>query len=191
MWSIMEPAFGIIAACMATFRPLFKNWGFGWTSGKRSGGDSGKSTGEGSHDSSGKRSSIVPWRSASGGKQMSIDLAAAAQPNGRAGDVASPDGSEMELNKRSSTRDDEVEAASPRSWDVERGEPMDHGLLSPQAARKQDGITVRSSVNVSSFPQRAVSGTRPSSRSTEGEGSFALVHPDMPPPPPVSRTGQA
>lgn len=29
----MEPALGIIAACVATFRPLFKNWGFGWTSG--------------------------------------------------------------------------------------------------------------------------------------------------------------
>ncbi|KAM0287677.1 hypothetical protein ACHAQH_000206 [Verticillium albo-atrum] len=35
IWSIMEPALGIIAACTATFRPLFKNWGFGWTS-KRS-----------------------------------------------------------------------------------------------------------------------------------------------------------
>ncbi|KAG7137234.1 hypothetical protein HYQ45_005385 [Verticillium longisporum] len=32
IWSIMEPALGIIAACTATFRPLFKNWGFGWTS---------------------------------------------------------------------------------------------------------------------------------------------------------------
>ncbi|KAG7142001.1 hypothetical protein HYQ45_018794 [Verticillium longisporum] len=31
IWSIMEPALGIIAACTATFRPLFKNWGFGWT----------------------------------------------------------------------------------------------------------------------------------------------------------------
>jgi hypothetical protein len=28
----MEPALGIIAACVATFRPLFKGWGFGWTS---------------------------------------------------------------------------------------------------------------------------------------------------------------
>jgi hypothetical protein len=27
----MEPAFGIIAACIPTFRPLFKTWGFGWT----------------------------------------------------------------------------------------------------------------------------------------------------------------
>lgn len=28
----MEPALGIIAACVATFRPLFRGWGFGWTS---------------------------------------------------------------------------------------------------------------------------------------------------------------
>ncbi|KAM0330486.1 hypothetical protein ACHAQA_003430 [Verticillium albo-atrum] len=32
IWSVMEPALGIIAACVATFRPLFKNWGFGWSS---------------------------------------------------------------------------------------------------------------------------------------------------------------
>ncbi|KAL9942757.1 hypothetical protein ACHAQF_006682 [Verticillium nonalfalfae] len=32
IWSVMEPALGITAACVATFRPLFKNWGFGWSS---------------------------------------------------------------------------------------------------------------------------------------------------------------
>lgn len=28
----MEPALGIMAACIATFRPLFKHSGFGWGS---------------------------------------------------------------------------------------------------------------------------------------------------------------
>lgn len=28
----MEPALGITAACIATFRPLFKHSGFGWAS---------------------------------------------------------------------------------------------------------------------------------------------------------------
>lgn len=31
----MEPALGIIAACVATFRPLLKSWGFGWGSKRR------------------------------------------------------------------------------------------------------------------------------------------------------------
>ena len=34
IWSVMEPALGIIAACVATFRPLFRSWGFGWTTTK-------------------------------------------------------------------------------------------------------------------------------------------------------------
>jgi hypothetical protein len=29
IWSVMEPALGIIAACVASFRPLFRSWGFG------------------------------------------------------------------------------------------------------------------------------------------------------------------
>ncbi|KAH7123461.1 integral membrane protein [Dactylonectria estremocensis] len=32
IWTVMEPALGIIAACIATFRPLFKHRGFGWSS---------------------------------------------------------------------------------------------------------------------------------------------------------------
>jgi len=36
IWSVMEPALGIIAACVATYRPLFKTWGFGWGSTRRS-----------------------------------------------------------------------------------------------------------------------------------------------------------
>ncbi|KAH7021982.1 hypothetical protein EDB80DRAFT_628547 [Ilyonectria destructans] len=32
IWSVMEPALGITAACIATFRPLFKHSGFGWAS---------------------------------------------------------------------------------------------------------------------------------------------------------------
>jgi hypothetical protein len=31
----MEPALGIMAACIATYRPLFKTWGFGWGSTRR------------------------------------------------------------------------------------------------------------------------------------------------------------
>lgn len=37
IWSVLEPALGIIAACITTYRPLFKNWGFGWNSTKRDG----------------------------------------------------------------------------------------------------------------------------------------------------------
>ena len=36
IWSVMEPSIGIIAGCTATLRPLFKSWGFGWSSGKNS-----------------------------------------------------------------------------------------------------------------------------------------------------------
>lgn len=32
IWSVIEPAVGIIAACVTTFRPLVKYWGFGWNS---------------------------------------------------------------------------------------------------------------------------------------------------------------
>lgn len=192
MWSIMEPAFGIIAACLATFRPLFKNFGFGWTNSKHSRSNS-KSTGGGSNSnssSSGKRSSYVPWKVASG-KQLSLDLSAATHHDARVGaEMGSPDGSEMELNKRP-MRDDYYEATTPRSWDVERGVPMDLSLRQtqplPQARMAGSNITVRTSVNVTSWT--AEGDGRPASRSTEGDRSGALEHPDMPPPPPVSRAG--
>lgn len=194
IWSIMEPALGIIAACLATYRPLFKNWGFGWTSNKRSRSPSkslGKDTGS-SGSTSGKRSSFIPWRQ-SKAKSLSVDAAAANNSNPRA-DAASPDGSEMELNKRS-TWDKPEEATTPRSWDLERGEPLNLGLDRHQSMVPEplvlsrpstaNGITVRTSVNVSSKPAGVDS--RPVSRSTEGDGSGTFEHPDMPPPPPVSR----
>jgi hypothetical protein len=31
-WSVAEPSLGIVAACSATLRPLFKGWGLGWGS---------------------------------------------------------------------------------------------------------------------------------------------------------------
>ncbi|OHE93040.1 integral membrane protein [Colletotrichum orchidophilum] len=31
IWSVLEPALGIIAASVTSLRPLFQNWGFGWS----------------------------------------------------------------------------------------------------------------------------------------------------------------
>ncbi|TDZ60811.1 hypothetical protein CTRI78_v004697 [Colletotrichum trifolii] len=32
IWTVLEPALGIIAASVTSLRPLFQNWGFGWNS---------------------------------------------------------------------------------------------------------------------------------------------------------------
>lgn len=195
MWSIMEPALGIIAACLATFRPLFKNWGFGWTANKRSRSPSkslGKETGS-SGSTSGKRSSFAPWRN-SKATSLNVEAANAANRNDARAEpgTLSPDGSEMELNKRETERSEEVQ--TPRSWDIERGGPVDLSLgqrtsMMPEplvlSRASNSNITVRTSVNVTS--QAADPDSRPASRSTEGDGSGALQHPDMPAPPPVSR----
>ncbi|KAH6689028.1 integral membrane protein [Plectosphaerella plurivora] len=196
MWSIMEPALGIIAACLATYRPLFKNWGFGWTANKRSRSPSSKdiSKGTGSSGStSGKRSSFLPWRN-SAVKELNINANAANRASARVEPgTTSPDGSEMELNKRETDRSEEVQ--TPRSWDIERGGPVDLSLGGQRASMTPEplvlsrpsnsNITVRTSVNVTS--KTADPESRPASRSTEGDSSGALQHPDMPPPPPVSR----
>ncbi|KAK1994498.1 integral membrane protein [Colletotrichum falcatum] len=59
IWSVMEPALGIVAATVPSLRPLFQTWGFGWSTKGRNARPSGPGWAK-SDESHGKKEPPIP-----------------------------------------------------------------------------------------------------------------------------------
>ncbi|KDN62243.1 putative integral membrane protein [Colletotrichum sublineola] len=143
IWSVMEPALGIIAASVTSLRPLFQNWGFGWNS---KGKDS-RPSGRGWSKTSDRREPAIP--NARGGKPESSNYT---ERTSYDIDQTLPDtGSDIELRKtvendmgEESRAEDDEHNGSQSCFDFEqRDYPQE-----PQTSNNRPVIKVRTTIDV-------------------------------------------
>ncbi|GKT48321.1 uncharacterized protein ColSpa_08502 [Colletotrichum spaethianum] len=117
IWSVLEPALGIIAASVTSLRPLFHNWGFGWSSKSKESHPSGFNT----NDPNGRK---VPPPPNVRGKNLDSFTSTGVTYNDVDRTLAGT-GSDIELNKtvRDDMRDedDDYDGSRPSSDLGQRG----------------------------------------------------------------------
>jgi hypothetical protein len=133
VWSVLEPSLGIMAGCIASIRPLFKNLGFGLNRSKR-------------YSSKPQQYGRKHWYGSSNNmKKLNDDRSGGSFPAGSTG-------SAMELKGVEIVADKGHLASRPRTsaWDVEAA----HGAAS---FRSDEGINVETSIDVVSHRPTSVS----------------------------------
>ncbi|KAK1989567.1 integral membrane protein [Colletotrichum cereale] len=146
IWSVMEPALGIIAASVTSLRPLFQNWGFGWNTKPKDSRPSGPGWAK-SDDSRGRREPAIP--SARKGKLESFNYT---ERTSYDIDQTLPDtGSDIELSKtvqgemKDEKRDEDDEHDGSQS-------SSDFGqrdyVQEPQALQNRPVINVRTTIDI-------------------------------------------
>ncbi|KAF6841256.1 integral membrane protein [Colletotrichum musicola] len=154
IWSVMEPALGIIAASVTSMRPLFQGWGFGWSSNSKHSRPSGAAW----PDSEGrpaahKESPISPRvkgtaafseNTNSTGRRTYDDIERA---------LSSPAGSDIELNKTAAaaasrgSAENEYPESRPSSDLGQRG-----GQMPRQEVQGRPVINVRTTIDITTHP---------------------------------------
>ncbi|KAF6812717.1 integral membrane protein [Colletotrichum sojae] len=155
IWSVMEPALGIIAASVTSMRPLFQGWGFGWSSNSKHSRPSGAawpdSEGRPGAHKEGPISPRVKGTAAfsentnSTGRRTYDDIERA---------LSSPAGSDIELNKTAAataasrgSAENEYPESRPSSDLGQRG-----GQMPRQEAQGRPVINVRTTIDITTHP---------------------------------------
>ncbi|KAK0378889.1 integral membrane protein [Colletotrichum limetticola] len=162
IWSVLEPALGIIAASVTSLRPLFQNWGFGWSNKSKQSRPSGAGwVNTSGHPGTKETSGAV----ARGGKsETSNSTVRTFNDIDRA---LSGTGSDIELNKtvRDDGRDEyeEYDASRPSSDLGQRSHVQE------TQARDRPVINVRTTIDIMSHSNHSIDQVLPPAECSAGD----------------------
>ncbi|KAJ0300708.1 hypothetical protein COL516b_008279 [Colletotrichum fioriniae] len=162
IWSVLEPALGIIAASVTSLRPLFQNWGFGWSNKSKQSRPSGAGwVNTSGHPGTKETSGAV----ARGGKSENSN--STVRTFNDIDRALSGTGSDIELNKtvRDDGRDEyeEYDASRPSSDLGQRSHVQE------TQARDRPVINVRTTIDIMSHSTHSIDQVLPPAECSVGD----------------------